>query len=288
MAAPGSKIVFSFHDNLGGITDTWYTLTNPASSVPFATLANYVQYRLGISGAQTVFDKIRVSTIGAARQTSVYFPSQLPAGSATSGFFAFRTGARRTIDQSDAPFTAILMNKLSGTTSGRIFFRGGPDELSVLGGMLLSSAEWTMAFNNYVNAVMANAFGWVAVQAPVNGPQNILSAVAQPDGTILFTLAGPLFVAPFNSVRAQVRVRRCTSPSWLNGGLTVTPLTATTCLSIRQTPVVGFQPGQAQMYVPNRSLFLQTTAMNCEEIRSRKAGRPFGLFRGRSKARVPV
>ena len=287
MASPATKLTFYFHDNLGGFTDTWYSLTSPAFVFTAAQLVLYIRYRLRISGAQTTFDKCRVSLLSSPRQTATFFPNDFPSGEPMTGQFTLSGGPP--VDQSDAPFTAVMINKLSTSTMGRWMMRGSPDEVAVLGGQLLTTSNFVYGIQQmYTRAISPLGLGWAAIQPGLPNYQNLLSAVIQEDGTVIFTVAGNLFTAPFNTVRVQARIRRLIDPSWLNGGITVTPLSATTCRSIRQTPVVAFVPGDGQMWIPNRTLFIPCTGLNAESVRSRKAGRPFGLYRGRQKGRVPV
>lgn len=287
--APVTKFVFSFHDNLGGITDTWFsTVATPAQGTPPPYLAAYVTARLGLSGAQTQFDKVRVSTLGAPRNTRVWFPNNMGLPNPPVGTFSLST--RAGVDQSDAPFLAIMMNKLSGTTSGRWFFRGSPDELAILGGQLFNTSAFTDAVAALKTAIIGAAFGWAAVNPAVIPPTAITAIAPNPggDGTQVITLAGTPLTGLTVGTRMQVRIRRVTIPSWLNGGLTVTVASNNTVQTIRQTPVVQFISGQGQMTFPNRTLFIALTDLQPESVRERKAGRPFGLWRGRGKGRVPV
>ena len=120
MANAAVKIVFTFADNLGAFSDTWYMPTGPATTFNPSLLQTYVVKRLALSGMQTSFQKVRVSTIGTPRQARSYFPSDFSLTPATV-VGSYRNPSGDPTLPTDAPFTAIMVNKISTSTIGRWF-----------------------------------------------------------------------------------------------------------------------------------------------------------------------
>jgi len=274
------KATFFWNVNQAGLSESWY-LPGPANPllVPLAGLGTYIQRRLGVSGAQTQFDYVRLSSVGASRQVQVYYPEDFAAAS------ILITPAPRSNGDSDFGGTALLIRKISGLFFSRFFLRGVSDNMIASGGLYKPTAAYAGYITSLQTFLVGAGYAWSGVGTPPNPPAGITTAVQNADQTIAFTLAGNLFTGVPIGNRVVVRISRQVAPRYLNGSYTVTVLAANQCMTIKPYPLSGFIAGTGRMSMSGQS-YKVITALEVEKVVKRGPGRPSGLYRGRAKNRV--
>jgi hypothetical protein len=277
------KVTFFYHDNLAGFSESWYvpSATDP-NAIGIGILGQYLNGRMALSGQQTTFDYCRVSTIGVARQVLVYpFDVMNPLYN-TIGTYS----VNRTVQTSDFGGTALVVRKNAGFFYSRFFLRGIPDVVVDDGGLYQAPAAYETNLATLATVLNANGWAWKASSGPLFAPSNILTAVQQNDGTIIFGMSG----FPFNAIAAQthlnVRINGQVSPPYLNGPIVVVVLANNSCQTLRKIPLVNFVAGTGKMSASNVNVYRVITSLKVEKVVKRGPGRPFGLYRGRARNRL--
>lgn len=278
------KMTFFYHVNLAGYSES-HLIPDPATdAAALALVTQYTTLRMACSGAQTTMDWIRLSTIGTARKVRVYTPFDLPAGTPTKGTFVI--GAHNLPDQSDFGATSILLRKLAtGGTFSHWFFRGVPDEVVDEGGLYDPAAGWNvplLALGTFCNA---QNFQWPGT-AKETGTGHVITAMANNGiGQVQLTFTDNPFPGPNFGYRLRIRIAQQSTKPAMDGTWTVTAVDANTCVTKN---VLWLPPTP----VPTGRIWKMNQGggtinrLSIERITERRVGRPFGLYRGRSAARV--
>lgn len=282
------KISFFYHDQLSGFSESWIDNAASPTDLPIARILTYLNTRMGVSGTQTIWDYVRVSsTIAAnARKVKIYIPSD-PIFNQTpkNGQYNFHGNPT----DSDFGGTRFLVRKVAADLSfARVFFAGFPDLTVATGGLYVPPPTFADDFSLWVANVKANNWGWFSrtVNA-VNSPAALTNITNNNDGTLVLTVnpLSPIF-APFAQFQSVViRVRGQGIPKNINGQLTVKKLTDNTCQTVHPIAIQQFVLGTGQVILKTNA-FAQVDTMFVERVTKRGPGRPFGLYRGRRAAIV--
>jgi hypothetical protein len=283
----GVKVVYVYAVNGQSFSELWYQNVADASAPTLPGIVGYVSRRLAFSGSQTVFQRVRISTIGSRFSNRVYSAQQLQQNGLGSASGSVQPNGALGSTETDAADVTLLVNCSSGIRSRRIFVRGIPDFIVQNGGQYVPSAYFTSAFNSWVTWVTGSStpYGWFG--QPANPTRIQITNIIPAGGQLAFTLAGAgLFGAGPNYANVPVRIRGLPHPwAYLNGALTVLPNSSVACTGIRAYPVPSSTPPTlpvtSQMYLQNPGVWYPCTSAGVEGITSRKAGRLFGVPRGR-------
>lgn len=286
------KVTYFYSVNLAGLSESWYVTGTDPNTYPIASIVSYLQQRLGISGQQTTLQWVRVSTVGTRNKVLIYTPADLFAAGLTTPTGTWGVG--RTSYQyggaSDFGGTAFLMRRWNGSRFSRFFLRGIPDYMIENGGTYTPTPAYRTAVTNFIAACVALQLQWkgVTTGAIANNPTPLTAMTQNGDGTATITVNDPVFASflgpPVSN--AAVTIRGQIQPPYVNGQMTVQPLTATTARTLRALPVVNFIPGNGKVRVNIATTYTVVAAMEVERIVKRGPGRPFGLYRGRAKNRL--
>jgi hypothetical protein len=283
-----SKVTFFYTVNLAGFSETHYLSGQDPSAITTPQIVLYLAARLNISGYECTIQYVRAAKVGSPRTVRVWTQSDLTQGglSQLNGTWTYR-GA---ISHSDFGGTALLVRKFSAGSFSRFFLRGIPDFMIENGGLYKPTASYQTFFQTFA-AVVASAPAWSwksTFGTTPNARPLITGAVQGADGTITYTLGANLFdpILYPAGTHAAVRISGQVSPRYLNGPVTVTVLTQTTCTTLRPTPLVNFVAGTGKMLLPNATGFQTILNLDVERVVKRGPGRPFGLYRGRQTARA--
>jgi hypothetical protein len=296
------KLTFFYTVNNAGFSEVFYsTVPGVPSAFTPAMAIQYLYPRLQISGFDTQIQYLRVAQVGSPRNVTVYPQNAFliskagPGGLATP--FGGAAGYTGEDARSDFGGTALLIRKVCNSPSNpqtgysRFFFRGQPDAVVEEGGTFMPNATWSAAFVFYAAAVNALSFSWKASAGLQNPPSPFITAAVQNgDGTVTYTLSAALFTGPQVAAGAKlaVRVTGQVQPAYINGAYTVVVLTATTCRTLRPLPLVNFlaAPPTGRMLLNTTPNYNVINSMIVEKVVKRGPGRPFGLYRGRSKNKL--
>ncbi len=280
-----SKITLFMYVNQAGFSESYYDQANDAGAYTPQKLANFMFWRMQICGRQTVWNYIRISTVGTSRTVKILVPSdfdnvltsdglQVPLGGMSGG------GPLGPQSISDFGGTALLVRKYAGLKFSRIFLRGIPDAVVDAGGLYKPFAKFRGDFDSYVFHVKALQWSWRGVSGNVNPPAAITNCVQGPGLQATFTLGTNLFNVGDIGKTVVVRVSRQKNPGNLNGTRTVVVATVNSCITTQNLPVVGFLAGNGKMTYSTQGYNL-ITDMKVERVVAKRPGRPFGLYHGR-------
>lgn len=271
-----SKITFFFRTNVQGFSESYIIPGQDPQSVLVADLVTYVQRRMAICGPQTTWEYVRISSVGNPRLVQIYYPGAPFPNAPVSGNPFYN------VSGSNDPDTALIVRRTNAAQFSLQYLRGIPDGVTSYGGIytpfgpfaadlasffahMTNTLKWAWRSNNKaltVSSLIANAF--------INGA----------DGTGAFTLATPLFPLNLVGKRVAVRISRVNTPRSLNGPLTVTVKDPSTAVTLNQLALSSFAPNVGRMtYTPSTNTVI--AQMKVEKAGERKAGRPFGVARGR-------
>lgn len=279
------KMTFFFHVNNAGYSESH--LVTPAQDNVDGLLrlaTAYTNKRMDVSGVNTFVDWIRFSTVGTARRVVVFTPFDMPAGTSLKGTFNF--GGHGGVEASDFGATSILLRKvaLDGTFS-HWFFRGVPDNVVADGGLYSNHQGYTSAMNRLGNFCKTSGFQWAGASKEPGLGFAISALVNNGVGQIVFTCTGN----PFNGVavgtRLRIRVAQQGMRPNLNGTWTVTVQDANTGVSTNTSWMPAAPVATGRVWKMNAGGGT-IDSLSIERITERRVGRPFGLYRGRSKRRV--
>jgi hypothetical protein len=276
------KMTFFYHVNLAGYSESHLIPDPPTDAAALAFVAQYTGLRMACSGAQTTVDWIRLSTVGSARKVRVYTPFDLPAGTPLRGTFTI--GAHMAPDQSDYGSTTILLRKVAaGGAYAHWFFRGVPDEVVDEGGLYDPAAGWGMPLKALQNFCQSQNLQWPGSGREAGTGHAITGLANNPIGQIVFTFTDNPFAGILAGTRVRLRISQQPTRPNLDGAYTVTVQDQNTCVSRSAVwmPPTPTPTGRAwKMNTGGGAI----AALSIERITSRRVGRPFGLYRGRSRA----
>ncbi len=289
----GLKILYKFHDQLGGFSDYWIdnqaTISNPPGG---ALLRSYLNTRLGLSGIQTTWDYLRLSSFNTnpptPRQVITYYPSDaaFSAVTITGSFIQSGRLSTQLPDDSDYKGTAFNMRKFSSDSfSGRLFFRGIPDSCVITGGLINRTANFEQALSAFQATIVNNHWGWIGLAKTAGAPWLITAVVQNADGTITITTGGTPFQGLTAPAHVQARISGQGIPANINGQMTLQVLTPNTAQSIRPIGIRPFVQGSGKLFTYTQ-IFHPLARLTVVGATQRKAGRPFGDSPGRSRNRV--
>jgi hypothetical protein len=281
------KVLFSFTDGpKAGISESWVIDALPAGKSFPQFVADYLNVRMALSGAQTVFEFARFSSIPADLNPTLIYPTDLAPGTKTSGSF----GLQPLLEESDVGTTCLLCAKKTLTKTARMYLRGIPDSIVIKGGQVKNDATFRDAFNAFRTYIGANGLGFRGAD-PAAKKKVKITAVAPvlPGNTVAFTVDQAVFPLPGPDGLAKhlnVRISGLTYNPNLNGPMTVVVDTATTCHSLRPIAMTAYIAPSAPFMIVNFAKTFQPVFLAIEKVGERKAGRPFGTSVGRAKNRV--
>lgn len=152
-------------------------------------------------------------------------------------------------------------------------------------------STWTTKWNAYVDGLITAKAGWVANNhtEPIKIIGTTFDVVL---GSTTYTLAEPLFTAPFNGKPVKVRVEFPDRKSPLDGVQMVIPINATSAETLHPRPSAPFtKPGRMFTYTP---VFVSisaaatgqpTGAVKVLKITGHRRGRPLLVSPGRDAVR---
>jgi hypothetical protein len=165
------------------------------------------------------------------------------------------------------------------------YVRGIPDGFIQQGGQpnVTPEAYFVGNWTSFVNALKAG-WGWVGRGTPVT--TNIAS-ITQAAGKLVLALGSTPFTSPPFPVGTvlPVRVSNVTAPGFLNG---VHPMvvTAAGVLTTQKNFAFDSYVGNGKVTYNGGGAFQAITDVAFVRIGERRAGRPFGSVRGRSRNRL--
>jgi hypothetical protein len=279
------KITLFYHDSLAGFSESHIIPTQGTTQAMLALANTYVVLRMQCSGQQTTLDWIRFSTVGATRKVVGFTPVDLGANVPTTGTFG--GGGHAGIQSSDFGATSLLLRKVAADGSfAHWFFRGIPDSVVTDGGQYTNAGGYTQAITNLGTYLAQNGFSWPGTGKQA-GMGTALSGMAQVAGSgqVTLTFGANIFngVAPLTKVR--IRISGQNQRPTMNGTFTVTVQSANTCYT-RDTIWLPPTPTVTGIAWLMNSGGGTIQSLSIERVVERRVGRPFGLYRGRSRNRV--
>lgn len=184
---------------------------------------------------------------------------------------------------------AVLMRlEAPGVGFNRLFLRGIPDDC-IAGQTLTPTPAWQTALTAYINYVVGSTN--FAVSASVDNPITPVSVTSAsqgaPKGIVIVVPNGTPFKIPatkvrisrasvfgYNGVKNIISNVQGTSPETILLGGAKPPANNPTTDNVLATPIAPQFAAVAQFFV--------------ERVTNRKAGRPFGLSRGRGQTRLSL
>lgn len=277
---PDTKLTFFFHAGIQGFSESYIVPGYGPQSILPSALTTYIQKRMLISGPDTVFDYCRASEVGSPRLAFAYYPGTLGLVAPVKG------NAGYSLAGTDQPDSALILRRQNGSNWSLQYLRGIPDVCVSQAGQYTPSGPYNtdlLAFMRFVS--VTQGWAWRGINKAAQVSAIIAGIVINPgDGTGLITMATPLFQVGQVGKRVAVRISRVNSPRNLNGPLTVTVVSPVVCASLNQLAIAGFVANQGRMTMSPVQNFV-ITAMTLEKPGERKAGRPFGVPRGRAPNR---
>lgn len=282
------KLTWFLHDGKGGFSESFYVNGVTLEAFDPTPLDVYIDARMGIAGAQTAWDYLRINQTvpPLQKKVRVYVPGDDPFGlSPVTGKFA--TNVEGPLKNSDFSGTSLLVRKIAADFSfARIFLRGIPDDVVDEGGQYKPYGLWNRAWEAYVRAVKVMNFGWESATVPVaNSPAPITNMVMGTDGIVTITAGSPIFAGLAVGSSLVVRVSKQRTPANINGTLTVYVKDASNVVTARPIAILPFIQG-AGVIGYKTSQFIRINDLEIEGVTERKPGRPFGLYHGRQRNRV--
>lgn len=281
------KVLFSFTDGpKSGISESWVIDALPAGKSFPQFVGDYLNVRLNLSGAQTVFEFARFSNIPADLNPTLIYPTDLAAGTKTVGSFGLQPG----LEESDVGTTCLLCAKKTLTKTARMYLRGIPDSIVIEGGKVKNSAQFKDAFNAFRDYIGLNGLGFRGADPALRKKTAISSVVPNAaTGIVAFTLAAATFDAPAVGAIPQhvnVRISGMIYNANLNGQMTVIVDSPTTCHSLRAVGMKTYVAPPNPVMIYNKPLTFKPVLLAIERVGERKAGRPFGTSVGRQKVKA--
>lgn len=278
------KMSFFYHVNSAGYSES-HLVPDQANLAAYEALAAaYTAKRLAASGVQTTLDWIRFSTIGTARRVVVFTPFDLPAGTPIRG--SFGAGGHGGQQSSDFGATALLLRKVAANGSfSHWFFRGVPDEIVVDGGLYANNVGYTRAIDALGTFCKARGFSWPGTAKEAGQGYPIGALANNGIGQVIFTMTGNPFNGLAAGSRVRIRVSQQVARPNLDGTWTVTVQDANNAVSTNTMWLPPTPTAVGRVWKMNAGGGT-VDFLSIERITERRVGRPFGLYRGRSRRRV--